>query len=255
MTVGFEVAGDRYDRFMGRFSRHLAPLLADAVEVVAGMRVVDVGCGPGGLVAELAARVGPASVAAIDPSAPFVDACRERVPGADVRRGGAEELPWADDSFDAALCSLVVGFMGDPARGMAEMARVTRPGGLVTACFWDVPRHGMLDLAERAIVSARPDSDPHPYYVGCGQGDIARLMRDAGLEVTVDGELTVSASYDDFADFWSSIINGAGPINDALETLTDDERAAAEAFAAAELPGGSFVLDATAWHAVGRVPR
>ena len=91
------------------------------------MRVLDVGCGPGGLTHELVARTGAERVAAIDPAAQFADACRERHPGADVRVGGAEELPWEDGAFDAALAQLVIAFMSDPDQGIREMARVTRP--------------------------------------------------------------------------------------------------------------------------------
>jgi SAM-dependent methyltransferase len=249
--MGFDVPGDRYDRFMGRFTVGLAPLMADAAHVERGMRVVDVGCGPGGLTVELAARVGGDRVAAIDPSPPFVAACRERVPGADVREGGGESLPWDDHAFDAALSCLVVGFMRDPAAGVAEMRRVTRPGGLVAICFWHVPRHQMLDLAARAITSVRPDADPHPPFVGTEQGDLRGLLEGAGMDVVADGEMTVAAPYDDFGDFWASVSDGAGPIADAMVTMTPDERAAAEAYARAELPDGAFSLTATAWYAVG----
>src|SRR4051812_44492537 len=124
---------------MGRYTRTLAPALADAAGVEAGMRGLDVGCGPGGLAEALAARVGAENVAAIDPAPQFAAACRERSPGADVRVGGAEELPWADGAFDVTLASLVIAFMRDADLGVREMARVTRPGGTVAACMWDIP--------------------------------------------------------------------------------------------------------------------
>ena len=148
----FAGPADHYDRFMGRYTPTLAVALADAAGVTAGMHVVDVGCGPGGLATELAARVGAENVAAIDPAAQFAAVCRERNPGADVREGVAEALPWSDATFDAALSSLVIGFMGDPDRGVSEMARVTRPGGTVAACMWDTAGGGMkmLDYVRRA---------------------------------------------------------------------------------------------------------
>src|SRR5687767_6524302 len=124
---------------MGRFSTPLAPLFADLVEVRAGGRVLDVGCGPGVLTAELVARYGPDRVDAIDPTPPFVAAARERLPGVNVRVGAAEDLPYADATYDAAFAQLVVHFMKDPARGLAEMVRVTRHGGTVAACVWDHP--------------------------------------------------------------------------------------------------------------------
>ena len=116
---------------MGRYTVPLARALADEVGVGEGMRALDVGCGPGGLTSELAGRVGAENVAAIDPAEQFVVACRERNPGADVRQGVAEELPWEDDSFDAALSCLVIAFMRDPdaahaGDGASDPAR--RPG-------------------------------------------------------------------------------------------------------------------------------
>ena len=134
--MAFGDAGS-YARFMGRFSEPLAPLFADLVGMPGDGRVLDVGCGPGVLTAELVRRLGTDRVDAIDPSPAFVAAARERLPGVDVREGAAESLPYADATYDAALAQLVVHFMKDPARGLAEMARVTRHGGLVAACVWD----------------------------------------------------------------------------------------------------------------------
>src|SRR6516225_1419518 len=142
----FAASAEQYDRFMGRYTPTLAVALADAAGVEPGMRVLDVGCGPGGLTRELVARVGAANVAAIDPAAQFSEACRTRNPGADVRVGVAEELPWPDGEFDAVLSSLVLGFMRDPEQGVREMARVTRPGGVVAACMWDIAEGGMTML-------------------------------------------------------------------------------------------------------------
>src|SRR3954453_14130343 len=107
---------------MGRYTRTLAPALADAAGVKGGMRVLDVGCGPGGLTEVLAARVGAGNVAGIDPAPQFPAACRDRNARADVRVGGAEELPWPDGAFDTTLSSLVIAFMRDADRGVREMA-------------------------------------------------------------------------------------------------------------------------------------
>jgi Methylase involved in ubiquinone/menaquinone biosynthesis len=122
---------------MGRYSTPLAPLMADYARVVPGQRVVDVGCGPGALTTELVQRVGPDGVSAVDPSEPFVAAAKERHPGVDVRLASAEQLPFDDDAFDGSLAQLVVHFMADPVKGLQEMGRVTRPGGVVAACVWD----------------------------------------------------------------------------------------------------------------------
>src|SRR5687767_7233341 len=111
----FAVAADAYDRFMGRYSVPLAPLFADFAG--AEGRVLDVGCGPGALTAELVGRLGEGAVSAVDPSQPFVEAVRERHPAVTIERAPAEQLPFADDEFDAALAQLVVHFMTDPVAG------------------------------------------------------------------------------------------------------------------------------------------
>src|SRR5438034_40137 len=143
----FTAAVENYDRFMGRYATALAPKFADAAGVRAGMRVLDVGCGPGALAVELAGRLGEDNVAAIDPAPEFAAACRARIPGADVREGVAESLPWDDGTFDAAMCSLVVAWMSDADQGIGEMARVTKPGGTVAAAMWDLAGGTRLDRA------------------------------------------------------------------------------------------------------------
>src|SRR5918998_4258632 len=132
----FRTSADAYDRFVGRYSPQLATALVDFAGVGPGMRALDVGCGPGALAAVLVERLGAASVSAADPSAPFVDACRARLPGVDVVEAGSEALPFADGAFDAALSQLVVNFMRDGEAGGRAMARVTRPGGIVASWVW-----------------------------------------------------------------------------------------------------------------------
>ena len=101
--MSFDVAADAYDRFMGRYSRLLAPQMADLAGVRSGQRALDVGCGPGALTAELVARLGAVAVAAVDPSQSFVAAARARNPGADIRQASAEQLPFQDETFDAEI--------------------------------------------------------------------------------------------------------------------------------------------------------
>src|SRR5260221_14500270 len=112
--MSFDVSADAYDRFMGRYSGPLSPLLADFAGVAVGERALDVGCGPGALTAELVARLGAGAVSAVDPQDSFVAAARERNPGVDVQLAAAEELPFAAQTFDVTLAQLVVHFMTDP---------------------------------------------------------------------------------------------------------------------------------------------
>jgi len=129
--MSFEVQADAYARFMGRYSDPLAVQFAAAAGVTAGRRAVDVGCGTGALTAELADRIGAENVSAVDPSAPLLAAVRDRFPLVDVQQGTAERMPFRDGEFDFTLAQLVVHFMADPVAGLRDMARVTRPGGVV----------------------------------------------------------------------------------------------------------------------------
>jgi SAM-dependent methyltransferase len=251
----FASPAEHYDRFMGRYTPTLAVALADVAGVQPGMRVLDVGCGPGGLTSELVARVGAASVAAIDPAAQFSEACRTRNPGAEVRVGVAEELPWPDGKFDAVLCSLVLGFMRDVEQGVREMARVTRPGGIVAACMWDIAEGGMtmLHLFWSAVREVAPGVEGERSLAGTARGDIeARFVR-AGLEGVVDGALSAQADYADFEDFWEPFMFAVGPSGQFLRSLPDEQQAKVREACRAALPSGPFSLDARAWYARGTV--
>jgi SAM-dependent methyltransferase len=256
-AVQFAAPAEHYDRFMGRYVPELAGGLADVAGVGAGMRVLDVGCGPGGLTRELAARVGGERVAAIDPAPGFVAACRERNPGADVREGVAEALPWGDGEFDAALSSLVIGFMRDADAGVREMARVTRPGGTVAACMWDIAGGGMsmLRIYWSAVRAIRPDAQDERRLPGTREGDVAARLERAGLQDVVAGTLTAHADYTGFDDFWEPFTFGVGPSGAYLSTRREAARAAIRDLCRAEVGDGPFRLDARAWYARGTVPR
>jgi ubiquinone/menaquinone biosynthesis C-methylase UbiE len=253
--MSFAVSGDAYDRFMGRYSRELAPAFADFARVGAGQRVLDVGCGSGVLTEELARRTSAEDVAGVDPS-PLLAACAERVPGADLRGGSAEELPWQDDEFDAALAQLVVHFMADPAAGAGEMARVTRPGGTVAACTWDFGE-GMQLLctfwqSARAL-DPEADAETSPF----GQREqLDALWRGAGLEQVETEALEVSSHYESFDELWDSFRLGVGPSGQHLVALPQERQEAlrGEYFSRLGEPGGSFDLPARAWAVRGQVP-
>ena len=251
----FTSPADAYDRFMGRYTRTLAPALTDAAGVTDGMRVLDVGCGPGGLTHVLAERLGAENVAAVDPAPQFAAACRERHPGADVREGAAEALPWEDGSFDAALACLVVAFMADADQGLREMARVTRPGGVVAACMWDLDEGGMTML--KTFWSAARELDPsvkgERVRVGVSRGDIAERLRRAGLQDVVDGDLEARADYAGFDDFWDPFTFAVGPAGAHLAALPVEQQQRIRELCRAKLPDGPFSLTARAWYARGSV--
>jgi SAM-dependent methyltransferase len=249
----FNVAADSYDRFMGAWSRPLAAPMADLAGVRAGQRALDVGCGPGALTTELVARLGPGSVAAVDPSEPFVVAARERHPGVDVRRAAAEALPFDDGSFDAALAQLVVHFLVDAGAGLREMARVTRAGGSVAACVWDhAGARGPLGLFWAVARAVDPGVEDESDLPGARAGHLVELFGAAGLRDVRGTELRVDRTFASFDDWWEPFTLGVGPAGAFVAGLTDRARATMRERCREVLGDGPIELAAQAWAAVGR---
>jgi len=250
--VSFDVAADAYDRFMGRYSRQLSPQFADCAGIRNGQRVIDVGCGPGALTGELVARVGSDHVAAVDPSAPFVEAVRARQPGVDVRMAPAEDLPFASDEFDAALAQLVVHFMSDPVAGLREMARVSRSGGVVSACVWDHagglgPLSVFWNAARELDPGVRDESD----LAGAREGHLGELLAAAGLNRIEQTSLISSVEHPTFEEWWEPFTGGVGPAGAHVATLDAGRRAELRERCRRMLGDGPFVVTATAWAARG----
>jgi SAM-dependent methyltransferase len=254
--VSFDVSADAYQQFIGRYSEPLAARFADLAGVHQGQRLLDVGCGPGALTAELVRRVGADAVSAVEPSASFAAAARERLPAVDIRPAPAEQLPFPDATFDAALAQLVVHFMADPVRGLAEMARVTRPGGVVAACVWDhAGDRGPVSVfwaAARALDPAAPDESD---LAGVREGALAELFLQADLGEIEATTLTVEARYESFEQWWHPYTLGVGPAGDYLRSLSPDHQAALRDQAQRLLPASPaapIVIAATAWAVTGR---
>jgi SAM-dependent methyltransferase len=250
--VTFDVAADAYDRFMGRYSLLLSPQLADFAGVRRGQRVLDVGCGPGALTAELVTRLGPAAVVAADPSEPFVAAARARNPGVDVLLASAERLPFPDQTFDAALAQLVVHFMQDPVGGLAEMRRVTLRDGVVAACVWDHGGgRGPLSLFWRAARVLDPEVDDESQLAGAREGHLADLFESAGLHEIEETALSARLEHPSFQEWWEPFPRGVGPAGAYVASLDPERRAALREQCRALLPSAPFVLPARAWAARG----
>jgi SAM-dependent methyltransferase len=247
--VCFEVPAESYDAFMGRYSRHLSAQMADLAGVAPGQTVLDVGCGPGVLTTELAARVGAEAVTAVDPSEPFVDAVGSRVPGATVERASAESLPFLDNEFDAALAQLVVHFMADPVAGLEEMRRVTRDGGAVAACLWDhaAGGSGPLSVYYKALRDVDPSRSDESGRPGTRPGHLAELFRAAGFADLDEVTLTVRVEHPTFEDWWAPYELGVGPIAEVLEELGPEGVTQLRERCRALLPEPPFTLEARAW--------
>ena len=253
--MSFLVPAQAYGRFMGRYSEPLADQFVEVAGIRPGQRALDVGCGPGALTARLVAVLGPERVSAVDPSLPFVEAARERFPGTEVTVGSAESLEFADDAFDAAMASLVVHFMTDPAAGLAEMARVTRPGGVVAATVWN---HGAgagpLSLFWEAVRAVDPQEEGENDYAGVHEGDLASRFRAAGLHDLTETVLTVHVPYDSFEQWWEPYTLGVGPAGQYVLGLDEAGRARLEQECRGRVPDVPFVVAAESWCVTARVP-
>jgi len=245
--VSFDVAADAYDRFMGRYSRPLAVELAARLDLPAGSRVLDVGCGPGALTEVLVARLGAANVVAADPSPPFVDAVQERL-GVTAVTATAEQLPFGDDEYDVTVAQLVVHFMSDPVGGLREMARVTKPGGTVAASVWDFQEGGSpLATFWRAVHDLDPAGPQEHRLPGTGRGELHALAEAAGLVEIVDIDVAVEVRHPSFDDWWQPYTLGVGPSGGYVASLTDEKVAALREHCRSLLPDGEFVIAAHAW--------
>ena len=257
----FQGAAETYDRFVGRYSPGLARAMCAAAGVRSGHYALDVGCGSGALTAALADVLGSENVSAVDPSEPFVEAARAKVPGARILVGPAESLPFADDAFDATLSQLVVNFLTDPEQGLREMSRVTRGGGVVAGCVWDYGGEMTMlrTFWEAAAALDRERAEPlmETFTMRfASPEELSALWRGSGLDAVDVAPIVAQASYDDFDDLWAPFLTGVGPAGSYAASLDDESQAALRDEFARRLgrPEGAFTLTARAWCAVGRVP-
>jgi SAM-dependent methyltransferase len=252
-----------YERFMGRWSARLAPGFVDAVlgpsATAAPGTVVDVGCGTGNLSVELVTRWPTTRVVGVDPSPPFVEAARSRLPGdrARVVVGSAMELPEPDASADAALAMLVLNFVPDPAVGAAEMARVTRPGGVVGAAVWDYGGGmAMLRSFWDAAAAVHPGAGAVDEALArpAQSGGVEALFAAAGLQDVEGGVVEVPMRFESFDDYWVPFLDGVGPGGDFVRALDAEGREALRTELQRRLGTGAIEMTSTARWVRGTVP-
>lgn len=256
----FRTRAEAYERHVGRYGRELGRALIATAGARPGQRAVDVGCGPGALTTELFALLGAERVAAVDPSVPFVEACRQRLPGVRVEVASGEALPFEDDAFEHALAQLVVNFMTDPPAGVREMRRVTRSGGTVTAAVWDYA--GEMTLLRRfwdaavALDPAAADRDEGRCMPFCSPGQLDELWSAVGLAEVRGSAVVIAASYDGYEDLWQPLERGVAPSGAYAASLSSARRAALKEEFRLRLGVANepFQLTARAWLASGRVP-
>jgi SAM-dependent methyltransferase len=247
---------DSYERFMGRWSRLLAPLFVTFARVGEDDRVLDVGSGTGALSCA-AAAVTAAAVTGVDPSAAYVRYAQEQTGGrARFQVGDATALPFADDAFDRTLSMLVLNFVGDHAGTVHQMVRVTRPGGVVAAAVWD---YGggmeMLRAFWDAAVALDPDAEwrDERHMPLCTGGALGELWTAKGLIDVDEQPLTIEMAFSSFDDYWLPFLRGQGPAGAYVSTLSESARQALGSRLRERLPAGEFALRASAWAVRGVV--
>jgi ubiquinone/menaquinone biosynthesis C-methylase UbiE len=255
---------DAYERLMGRWSRLLTEEFLSFVGMAPGDSVLDLGCGTGALALALAARIEPRSIVGIDVAPSYVEHARRRVADPRLRFvvGDAVSLDLADGGIDRALSLLALNFVPEPARALAEMRRVTRPGGLVAAAVWDfagglVYQRIFWDTAAALDVEADRARARHFSSPLTRAGQLEAAFAAAGLREVEARPLAMHMRYADFADYWEPIANAQGPLGDYVKRLAPSALAVlAAAVERAYRSGGSDgprSLSATAWAAKGRV--
>jgi len=253
-------AGTGYERFMGRWSRLLAPELVAFAGVKDGQRVLDVGTGTGALASALLKSGPGVQVVGIDPSAGFIAyAQKDLGPRARFEVGDAQALKFADGSFDAAMALLVMNFVPDAGKAALEMRRVTRPGGTVSACVWDYDAGmQMLRYFWDEVIALDPamEAKDERHMKLSRQGQLGDLWRKAGLVNVEEQALTIDQRYASFHDYWESFLKGAGPGGAYVVSLPEPKRRQLEERMRARLlkggPDAPFTLKARAWCVKGQ---
>jgi SAM-dependent methyltransferase len=255
---------EAYDRFMGRWSRLVAPLLVDFAALRDGGRVLDIGSGTGALAFEVIRRKTSSRVTGVDPSKEYVAyaASKNPAPGrAEFEVGDAQALTFADATFAASVSLLVFNFIPDPAKALREARRVTRPGGPVAAAVWDYgDRMRMLRVFWDAVVETDPDAvkRDEKNMPLCRQGELSKLWKEGGLENVREQALEITMAFASFADFWDPFLLGQGPAGAYVRALQPDRvqalRSAVKRRLAITSESDRLSLPARVWAVRGTVP-
>ncbi|MGA7671727.1 MAG: methyltransferase domain-containing protein [Nitrolancea sp.] len=253
--------GDAYEQYVGRWSRLVAREFLTWLNVPLDSRWLDIGCGTGALSASILELAQPSKVIGIDASESYVGNTRERIRDsrAEFRHAVAQALPFAGGEFDAAVSGLVLSFLPDPGRGLAEMVRVTRPGSVVAVYVWDYA--GEMQLmrsfwdAAAELNPAAAELDEGRLFPICQPDALRRMFDAAGLSEIEVRAIDIPTVFADFDDYWTPFLGGQGPAPAYAASLSDTRRIELRKRIRASLPtqpDGSISLIARAWAARGR---
>ncbi|MGQ0837383.1 class I SAM-dependent methyltransferase [Actinokineospora sp.] len=250
--------GEAYEAYVGRWSRRVAAAFVRRLDVPAGRRWLDVGCGTGALTSTVLAVADPAEVVGVDPSEAFLAIARAVGLRATFHVGDARSLPLPDRRFDAVVSGLALNFVPDSRAAAAEFARVAAPGGVVAAYVWDYAE-GMAMMryfwdAAAALDPAAVDLVEGRRFPLCEPDALRLLWSDAGLdEVTVE-PIDVPTVFTDFDDYWRPFLGGQGPAPGYAMSLTEERRGELRDLLRTRLPAcqdGTVPLTARAWAVIG----
>lgn len=256
-------AGDAYESYMGRWSRQIAPAFLAWLGAPKDLAWLEVGCGTGALSAAILARCAPRSLTAVDLSEGFVAKARASVadPRADFAVGDAQALTLETASRDVAVSALMLNFVPDRAKALAEMQRVVRPGGTVAFYVWDYPGGGVAFMrafwtAATALDPAARDLTEDRRFPFCTREGLTELADTAGLAAVECRAIEAPSVFRDFDDFWHPFTLGAGPAPGYCANLAPEARQRLEAKLRDSLPrgaDGSIPLKLRAWAVRGQV--
>lgn len=254
-----------YERFMGRWSRLVAPGLVDFTGLPPRGRMLDVGAGTGSLTFAIAESRSRAQVLGIDPSAEYVAYATSRNPfpgRASFEVGDAQQLHFPDASFDAALSLLVFNFIPNPKKALSELRRVTKPGGKLSAAVWDYGAGmRMLRAFWDAVVRLDPRADAldEKHMPLCREGELSSLWREGGLDGVREEPIEVTTKFESFADYWEPFLLGQGPAGGYVRRLGRTAlpalREEVKRHLSLQAEDRPVVLPARVWAVCGIVPK
>jgi SAM-dependent methyltransferase len=255
--------GSPYERYVGRWSRQVAPRFLDWLDLPTGRRWLDVGCGTGALSAAIADHCSPSTITGVEPSEGFLRTARNHLGDrVELRQGSATSIPLEDASVDVVVSGLVLNFVPDVAAGLREMARVSADGGTVAAYVWDYA--GRMELMRYfwdAAVELHPDAasqDEAVRFPLCRPQALVEAFTGAGLAGVGVEHIDVETTFIDFDDYWQPFLGGQGPAPAFAMTLDEEARGRLRNLLQTRLPAaadGSIALTARAWAARGRVAK